>query len=291
MVDRRSLVEVLSQATDWVRAEFAYVEDLAAELGWERHVENGPGVAFRLDGKAIVHAHPKLKWLCLGLPERMRGDVEALTAALRPQKGAWFNYQPGVADRDTVELLLSSSAEAADSANRTSNRPPRRDVRDQSRVAADDADLCLVLAVLRAFQHHETTTGRRSALKPLRETLFFRWEGPRLPAGNKYSPLIPHSPAAREHRAAHGHAGLVYEHVVPVSSIIRELLREMPADEQSLREVLEAKLDRVLITKTEDQALTAAGFRDTIPEPDDPWSRYRHALGLQRSDFAAFAGP
>jgi len=82
----------------------------------------------------------------------------------------------------------------------------------------------------------------------------------------------------------------VYEHVVPISGVIRELLRNMPTDEQALRQVLDATADRVIITKAEDSRLTAAGCRDTAPDPADPWSRY-HVLGLQRSDFAARADP
>jgi hypothetical protein len=150
--------------------------------------------------------------------------------------------------------------------------------------------LHLILTVLRAFQQHEMTTGAPSAVKPLRETLFFRWEGPRLPPAGKYSPLILHSPAARAHRGTHASKGLVYEHVVPVPGVIRELPRNMPTDKQALKQVLQATADRVVITRAEDDRLTAAGYRDTAPDPADSWSRYR-ASGLQRSDFAPLAGP
>ncbi len=71
---------------------------------------------------------------------------------------------------------------------------------------------------------------------------------------------------------------------------VLELLRNMPTDEQALRQVLDATADRVIITKAEDSRLTAAGYRDTAPDPADPWSRY-HVLGLQRPDFAARADP
>ena len=137
VVDRHDLEGTLSRVTDWVQAELAYIEDVAA-----------------------------------GLPDRMRSDVEALTGALRAQTSfAWFNYAPGVADRDTIELLLSTSAGDASSLTRL----PRFDVRDNNGVPSnDDADLRLILTVLRAFQHHKTATGVPSAVKPLRETLFFR---------------------------------------------------------------------------------------------------------------------
>ncbi len=202
MVDRRDLEGALLRATDWVQAEYAYIEDIAVGMGCEKRLESGPGVAFRLEGKVICRAHPKRDHLAVGLPDRMRSDVQALTLVLRAQKGlAWFNYAPGVADHDTIERLLGISADPA----RSTTRSPRSDVRDNNRVPPDDeADLLLILRVLRAFQHHETATGLPlRSVKPLRETLFFRWDGPRLPPGGKYSPLIPHSPAARDQYAAH----------------------------------------------------------------------------------------
>jgi len=172
VVDRHDLEGALSRVTDWVQAEFAYIEDVAAGLGCARRIESGPGVAFRLEGKVIGRAHPKRGHVGVGLPDRMRSDVEALTGALRTQTSfAWFNYAPGVADRDTIELLLCTSAGDASSLTRL----PRFDVRDNKRVPSnDDADLRLILTVLRAFQHHKTATGVPSAVKPLRETLFFR---------------------------------------------------------------------------------------------------------------------
>ncbi len=226
MVDRRDLEGALLRATDWVQAEYAYIEDVAVGMGCEKRLESGPGVAFRLEGKVICRAHPKRDHLAVGLPDRMRSDVQALTLVLRAQKlFAWFNYEPGVADRDKIELLLSSSADLA----RSTTRRTQSNLRDNNQVPPnDEADLRLILTVLRAFQNHETATGDTSAAKPLRERLFFRWEAPRLPPGGKYSPLIPHSPAARDQYATHASKGLVYEHVVPISGVIRELLRNMP---------------------------------------------------------------
>ncbi|MGY1716006.1 hypothetical protein ACI78R_16200 [Geodermatophilus sp. SYSU D01106] len=296
MVDRRDLAGALSRASDWVRDEFAYIEDIAAGLGCERRIEGGPGVVFRLGQRKVGHVHPKRGHLGVGLPETMRPDVQALTGALRAQRGAaWFNYSPDVADRETVELLLTVSAEGV------SFEPVEAHVADvlggehspatQTRIrstASDDEDLRLVLAVLRAFERHEAVTGVPSPVKPLRETLFFRWEGPRLPTGGKYSPLIPHSPGARDSRVRQGTKDLVHEHVTPVSGVIRGLLRDLPSDEEALRRVLEEVSDRVIITRTEDRALTAAGYRDSAPDPLDPWSRYT-ALGLSRADFAPFS--
>ena len=287
MNQRKDLAGTLERASDWVRTEFASLEEFTIGLGCEHDLEGGPGVAIRLAGRTIGHAHPKLGHIGIGLPDAMRTDVEALTGALRPQQGnAWFNFGPGVADRDTVERLLSLSVDAvsisgdAPAGPRTGRRP-RLD---------DEQDLRLVLGVLRAFRDHEQSTGSPSSVRPIRETLFARWEGPRLPVGGKYSPQLPHSPAAREQRRlTGGTSGLVFEHVAPISGVIRGFLRNLPADEDSLRRALDATSDRVVITRTEDAALTAAGYRTEVPEPSDPWSKYRSALDLDKSDFVSFA--
>jgi hypothetical protein len=288
MTDRRDLEGSLSRATTWVQEEFRYIEDIALGLGCERRLESGPGVAYRHGGKTVARAHPKRRYVAFGVSDRLRPDVQALTRALRPQKGvAWFNYSSDVGDRDTIALLLEASFDVcAGSASGSTPTVPRG---REGRAVDDDADLRLVLAVLHAFKAHEVATGSRSAVKPLRETLFFLWEAPRLPPGRKYSPLLPHSPAAREHREAHGVSGLVYEHVVPIASVIRELLRNVPQDERALRRELDATADRVVITRAEDRQLTSAGYGSSMPHAGDPWSRYE-VLGLQREDFGPFAG-
>ncbi len=86
VVDRRDLEGALLRATDWVQAEYAYIEDVAVGMGCEKRLESGPGVALRLDGKVICRAHPKRDHLAVGLPDRMRSDVQALTLVLRAQK-------------------------------------------------------------------------------------------------------------------------------------------------------------------------------------------------------------
>lgn len=73
-----------------------------------------------------------------------------------------------------------------------------------------------------------------------------------------------------------------------MSRVLRGLLQNMPPDTEALRQILEATADRVIITRDEDAALNAAGYRDISPNPADPWSRYR-VLGLQRADFAPLA--
>ena len=118
--------------------------------------------------------------------------------------------------------------------------------------------------------------------------MFFRWEGPRLPKGRTRSPLLPHSPAARTQRATDGIKNLIYEHVTPLATVLRHLLENVPTDTKTLHQVLDSTSDRVIITADEDRALTKAGNRDSAPDSDDPWSRYR-ALSLTRTDFAPYA--
>jgi hypothetical protein len=298
VADRKDLQAKLAAASDWVRAEFNYIIDTAAGLGCQARLESGPGLAFRIDVYTIARAHPKLSHIAVGLPDWMRAEVQALTDALRAQQGfAWFNYGPKIGDRDTIDLLLSTSRDAIHQsvarlvptrgqkappgptpAQRTGGKPERD----------DEAHLTLVLAVLRAFKRHAETTGLPSALKPIREAIFLQWEGPRLPSGGKYSRHLPHSPAARRQRAARRRGELVYEHVVPISIVIGQMLLQLPSGTAGLRAALEATADRVIITSAENAALTAAGVRDAIPDTSDPWSRYR-ALGLEKSDFTPLA--
>ncbi|HET6911156.1 MAG TPA: hypothetical protein VFH54_17640 [Mycobacteriales bacterium] len=282
MTDRKDLEGKLASASPWVRAEFAFLVDVGAGLGCDAQVESGPGLAFRLRRQTIFRAHPKARHIALGLPDRMREEVHELTGALRRQRlAAWFNYSPDSCDRDTVELLISVSVDPGDG---HVAKPSRQGAAPTTAFRNDEADLGLVLNVLHAFRRHEETTGMPSPVKPLRGTIFFQWEGPRLPAGGKYSPLIPHSPAARARRAEGTASGLVYEHVAPISAVVRQLLTDLPPDIHGLRRALDASAERVIITREEDALLTAAGFRNSAPDPTDPWSRYG-AIGLQKHDF------
>jgi hypothetical protein len=244
-----------------------------------------------------LHIHPKRHHLALGFRDALREDVEALTGGLRAQKGAaWLNYAPEVGDRDTIELLIDESVGSAAPHRAGQTAPESIDSPDQPAVAAraslprarvrdDEADLALILSVLRAYKEHENSTGAKSSTKVLREAIFFQWEGPRLPPGGKYSPLLPHSAAARERANSGRRGGLVFEHVLPVGILIRQLLADVPIDAASLRAVLDAAPERVIISTEEDKALTGAGMRNVAPDPHDPWSRYR-AAGI---DAAAFA--
>lgn len=299
MLDRSELPTKLSAASDWVRDEFAYITGVAADLGLALRVEGGPGMALLLDERTVARVHPKLRHIGIGLPDALRDDVAALTSALRAQQGfAWFNYTPDAADRDTVELLLTVSRDLAETyaaAGRSATKTPAvtqsdtaASPRTHRRLRDDNADLSLILNVVKAFQAHAEATRRPSSIKPLREVIFFQWEGPRLPPGGTRSAQLPHSPAARAQRATGDHSGLVYEHVRPLSTVIRQLLDHAPEDVDSLRAILDATADRVVITKVEDAALTAAGLRDTTPNSNDPWSRYR-TLGLEKIDFTPLA--
>lgn len=182
MNDRNDLEGKLAAASEWVRDEFGFIADLAGELGCEMRPESGPGLAFRVRDRVIARAHPKGTHIGVGLPDWMRPDVQALTGALRDQRGfAWFNYAPGIADRDTVELLVAVSRDAIEAPGPTDAMPgtgraqPAR--RSHTRANRDDdADLALVLAILQAYKRHADATGFTSAVKPIREAIFFQWE-------------------------------------------------------------------------------------------------------------------
>jgi hypothetical protein len=277
--DRHDVGAKLATVDQWVHDEFGYVSELMTALDCVVNDESGPGRSYRLHGRAAVRVHPKQSHLALGFPPALRDDVAALTGALRPQRdAAWFNYAPGVGDRDTVEALIDKSTRSIAAGYLAGATPS----------ANDAADLQLILSLLRAFKEHETTTGTPGSVRVLREAIFFRWEAPRLPPGGKYSPRLPHSPAARARRQAGRTDGLVFEHVMPISLVIKRLLADLPADTTALRAVLDTTADRVIITKAEDQALVAAGTRTRLPTLDDPWSRYR-AAGLDPATFAPFS--
>ena len=157
-----------------------------------------------------------------------------------------------------------------------------------ARSRDDVADLQLLLDVLRAFRRYADAHGGQPAVKVIREAMFFHWEGPRLPPGGKYSPFLPHTPAARARKQAGHRDGFVLEHVLPANILIRELLAEMPDDVDALRARLETAADRVVITNEENAALVAAGVASSVPTPGDQWSRYATA-GMDPRQFAPLA--
>jgi hypothetical protein len=59
---------------------------------------------------------------------------------------------------------------------------------------------------------------------------------------------------------------LVFEHVRPVSLVIRRLLEPVPANEAALRSVLAELSEHVIITKEEDDKWTVAGYRNVMPD-------------------------
>lgn len=286
MGDRHNVEAKLAIVDEWVRTEFLAASEAMESVQTTSTDESGPGRHFRQGRRTIVRLHPKQHHLAVGLPMALRADVEALTGALRAQQDAsWFNYTPQTCDRETLEALLDKSLQLSTAVkNQPSGTTGEAGVAQDS----DEADLTLILAVLNAFREHERATGKPSTVKVVREAIFFRWEAPRLPAGGKYSSQLPHSPAARQRRAAGAPGGLVYEHVIPISLVIRSLLANPPATTAALRSILEASADRVIITKEEDQAMTAAGARNATPMANDPWSRYR-AAGLDPQNFHPFA--
>ncbi len=259
-------------------------------MGCQHRDVTAPGRSFRLGHGPSVHLNPKQSYLGVGLPRSMQEDVEALSARSayprREEGPAWVRYGPDDVDRDTIELLLSSAVVLGSEAAATSAPTPTAtpSVGVQTAPDQDEADLRLILSVLRSYDEHQRSVTSPRPVRIIREVLFFVWEAPRLPKGGKRSRYLPHSPSARAQRLTGDDSGLVYEHVMPISSVIRDLLADPPGDTASLRKRLDATADRVIILKREDRALDLAGWRNALPDPGDPWSRYR-AIGLDRSDF------
>lgn len=69
--------------------------------------------------------------------------------------------------------------------------------------------------------------------------------------------------------------GLVIEHVVPLGIHIEQLL-VASGDELRIRSILN-EIEFVVITKAEDDWITRAGWRTTVPAGGDRYQRYRDA--------------
>lgn len=280
----------LTRATTWVVEEFAFLDDLLQGLGCKPRAEKH-GYAYELADRAAAHVHVKLKHLGVGFPPELRPEVDALNVVPSIQRRhAWLTYQPGICDREQLEGLLLRACDVATASQPSRALPSGRAARPgvTSSGSDDQADLALILKVIRAYSEHASVTGRASGIKVIREAIFFVWEQPRLPGGGKYSPALPHSPSAHAQVAAGQRKGLVFEHVLPISIVVRRLLLNVPADEQALRAVLDATSDRVIVTKDEDKTITAAGWGARVPDEAEPWSRYA-CLGLTKGDFFPLA--
>lgn len=158
-------------------------------------------------------------------------------------------------------------------------------------TGGDEADLELIMSTAEALRGWEKATGRQARGKPLRETIWFYWQQPRLAKDSvrgKYPRSVPWSPAAREAHGA-GEAGLVIEHTQPMKVLVRSLLDDPPSDLAALRDRLDAGLSCVVITEHESAELARAGVASTVlGDDDDPFARYRLA-GLEPESFKPLA--
>lgn len=185
--------------TDWARSEFESLLGFADEMGCEGREARGPGLTLLLGKAVVVRLHPTLKYLNVGFPNVIRGEVATLTGALRGQRSeAWLRYRPEVCYRYTIETLITKSAHAATvrAGSRTDSLPPPAPAhppspttgRDQSRSApartatksprGDRTDLRLILAMLQAFRTYEESIGSPAPIKAIREAIYFHWEQP-----------------------------------------------------------------------------------------------------------------
>jgi len=156
----------------------------------------------------------------------------------------------------------------------------------------DEADAVAIIAVVTAWGSRPRTL--------IRSALTEGWERLRLPRplvlrGVKLPASWPWSPAARaeaDRAIAEGRPDrprdLVQEHVKPIGDIVEALAtRADLADPARLIAFLSDRLTYAVITRTEDQQISGAGFSRTSPDggDGDPWARYR-AAGLDVDSFA-----
>lgn len=133
------------------------------------------------------------------------------------------------------------------------------------------------------------------------QALWSFWELPRMGprVAGKYPKAWPWSPDARGRyhatagRKPAGGWGLVYEHVRPRALIVADLIanaRHLTVDD--VVERLHSTLAGAVITRTEDQALLAAGVAKGGGDPHDPdvWVRYRIA-GLDPQTYKPLESP
>lgn len=119
--------------------------------------------------------------------------------------------------------------------------------------------------------------------KSLREECWFVWHSFTRTGKGKYSPTLPWSPRAIEARRADPKASLVIEHVEPFALFCERLeaLADGPAEDV---ERLLSDIQLVVITADEDAKVSAAGYRNRLPNSNNPWDRYQPA-GLTRDMF------
>lgn len=157
----------------------------------------------------------------------------------------------------------------------------------------DQQDAQAVLVILRATARTQSRR-RAGSMHIAREALWSLWERPRLPKpliSGKYPRIYLWSAAARtayldNAKRPTGGWGLVLEHITPRSLLIERLWEDVDhIDAAELVDRLFVHLAATVVTKAEDDLLTHAGVGRTTPDPDDIWSRYRHA-GLDTNGFA-----
>ena len=185
------------------RRRVRFLDDLLQSLGCKPRPEKH-GYAYELAGRPATHVHVKLKHLGVGFPPELRKEVDALNVVPSiQQRHAWLTYQPGVCDREELEGLLLRACDIATASQPRQALPRGRAARPgvASAGSDDQADLALILAVVRAYSEHASVTGRASGIKVIREAIFFVWSSRACPAGaNTRSLSRTHRRHARNER-------------------------------------------------------------------------------------------
>jgi hypothetical protein len=183
--------------------------------------------------------------------------VRCLTASLFDvPRSVWFVSTIDGSQRHSIAAYIASVA---------------RTFRD---LDAQKAELYKALC-----QPHTPRVNRKS----LREECWFVWHSFTRTGKGKYSPTLPWSPRAIEARRADPKASLVVEHVEPFALFCERLeaLADGPIEDV---ERLLSDIQLVVIMADEDAAVSAAGYRNRLPNSNNPWDRYQPA-GLTRDRF------
>lgn len=195
------------------------------------------------------------------------------------------------------------------SANQLDSRGPVQDRIDAEQVHAIFAALKPVVS------SWPKGTKRLGVVKrALREAIQKIWQEPRMPKANKSGgkdklifshnkPLAyPWSPNARDLYFAHRadpsviiSNQLVLEHVVPMGTLVDEILQKMDQTSFGKDEFVSYliakhnKLSFVVLTREDDNAISKAKYKNRIV--DEPgateWARYEKGCGLMEDDFLA----
>ncbi len=139
----------------------------------------------------------------------------------------------------------------------------------------------LILTVVRATAQWQRVNDDRAVVKPLRQLIWWVWEGPRLPrprVRGKYPYALSWSRNARRAVRLDPAAPLIIDHVTPINLVIHHLLLRPPLQPAGLVRTLNEKLNYVILAPEDNRKLTRRRVGNKLaPTSTNPWDRYKDA--------------